>query len=307
MSHTILSYGEVLWDLLPDGPMLGGAPCNFAYRVNELGHRGLIGSRVGADERGEEALRLLAAAGVGTALIQRDPTRPTGTVRVSLDEGRNPDYLIVPEVAYDAIAAESALLEAAGRADCLCFGTLIQRSPVSRATLAAVLERFRGKMRILDVNLRKDCWTPETVRRSLAHADILKLNDGEARALADALRLGETEIVRIAKALLLETRLSTVVITLGPAGCFAASRKGWTEYAPGFAVDLADPVGSGDAFTAAFAVAMLDGRKVQDACRHGNALGACVAARHGPTAPVPAEELERMLREGTPGPKDPRF
>lgn len=298
MSHSILAYGEVLWDLLPDGPMLGGAPCNFAFRVNELGHRGLIASRVGADERGEEALRRLCAGGVDASLVQRDRQHPTGTVRVSLDAARSPDYLIVPGAAYDFIAAEPALLEEAARADCLCFGTLIQRSPASRATLGAVLDRFRGKLRILDINLRRDCWTPETVRWSLKRADVLKCSDGEAETLARTLGLDGTGIPGTAAALLAAAGLSVVVVTLGPAGCFAASRRGERMHSPGYSVDLADPIGSGDAFTAAFAVALLDGMELGEACRRGNALGACVAARTGPTAPVAPAELARMLREG---------
>jgi len=132
MQKTVLSFGEALWDLFPSGPALGGAPFNFACRVNSLGDRGIIISRIGRDDYGRKALEQIAAFGMDVSCLQREDRHPTGTVKVRLDDQGNPDFLIVPEVAYDFIGVTEELLELARAADCLCFGTLVQRAPTSR-------------------------------------------------------------------------------------------------------------------------------------------------------------------------------
>jgi len=126
--RTVLSFGETLWDLLPAGAVLGGAPCNLAYRVNALGERGLIVTRLGRDARGREAYERLRGLGMDLSLVQWDDRKPTGTVPVILDAKGIPDFTIVEDVAYDGIDATPELLAEAGKADCVCFGTLIQRT-----------------------------------------------------------------------------------------------------------------------------------------------------------------------------------
>ena len=178
----ILSYGETLWDMLPDGDVLGGAPFNFACRAGSLGDRAVMVSRLGRDDLGRKALDQIAALGMDAALIQLDEDLPTGTVRVSFDEKGVPDFYIVPDVAYDNIVMNAALGEAAASADCFCFGTLIQRAEASRRTLYELLEASPGSIKFLDMNLRKNCFSQETIAQSLQKADMLKLNDGEARS-----------------------------------------------------------------------------------------------------------------------------
>ena len=128
MQKTVLSFGETLWDLFPSGPALGGAPFNFAYRVNSLGDRGLVVTRLGRDDYGRKALAQMTALGMDATHVQQDDHRLTGTVQVSLDEKRNPEFLILPEVAYDFIEVTCEALELAAAADCFCFGTLVQRA-----------------------------------------------------------------------------------------------------------------------------------------------------------------------------------
>ncbi len=313
MGATIVSYGEVLWDLLPTGAVLGGAPFNFAYRAGSLGHRGRMISRVGEDDLGRRALRAVEGLGLETGTIQRDAGRPTGTVQVVFDERRNPSYTIVPDVAYDFIEPTADLLRAAAEADCFCFGTLVQRSPVSRATLGRLLDAFRGRFVLLDLNLRKDCWDRDTVLDSLGRADILKLNEEEMRVLAGLCGLTAAgpgagpglpapaeEPAALAGDLLHGpagvSGLRIVVVTLGERGALAVARGGETVYHPGFEVELKDPIGSGDAFSAGFLHQLLLDRPLEEACRFGNALGAAVAAQEGATRPVPPAELERLLR-----------
>ena len=302
MSYTVLAYGEVLWDLLPTGPVLGGAPFNFVYRVQSLGDRGLMVSRLGRDELGEEALGIIRGLGMDTGHLQWDAERPTGTVEVSFDERRNPEFNIIRGVAYDHIEPTEAALAAAARADCLCFGTLIQRARTSRDTLGRLLEAFEGRLGILDINLRPECYSEETIRLSIERADVLKLNDAEAASLARMYGLNGKPLPEFARGLLACSALQIVVVTLGERGALAASREGELLYHPGYAVELVDSLGSGDAFTAGFVHALMRGRPLSAACRFGNALGAMVARQEGATRPIDPAEVQPFVESARPGP-----
>lgn len=306
-SAAIVSFGEVLWDLLPTGPMLGGAPFNFAFRAYTLGHRAVIASRLGRDERGREAFARIAALGMETGWIQWDDTAPTGTVSVRFDEDGNHDFTIIPNVAYDHIAASEELLQLGARADCLCFGTLARRSPTSRAALDMLLEGFDGRLALLDLNLRKDCWTDAGVISSIASADVLKLNDQELMTVDRIFSLPGGTIAEKALALVKMTNLRCTVVTLGEGGACAVSRDGQTVYEPAYTVAPVDTIGSGDAFTAGFVHALLEGRPLSDACRLGNALGALVTGQRGATEPLPRDRLDALLSRGERRPADPRF
>jgi fructokinase len=264
-------------------------------------------SRLGDDDLGREALAAMGAIGMDTRCIQRDARRPTGTVPVSLDAGGNPVFTIVPDVAYDFIEPLPEAGAAVSAADCFCFGTLAQRSPVSARTLAGLLEGFPGKLRLLDLNLRRDCWTPESVRSSIERADVLKLNDSEAETVASLYGLEGLPLRGFPVALLGRTRLSHVVVTLGPHGAFAVSGSGEAVYEPAYAVDVVDTVGSGDAFTAAFAHGLLAGWPLACSVGFGNALGACVAGQRGATGPVASADVERLVRDDRRRELDPRF
>jgi fructokinase len=307
MAYRCVAFGEVLWDLLPSGRVLGGAPFNFAYRVANIGDRGVMISRLGVDELGREAIAAMEALGMATTCVQRDARYPTGTVPVSLDAAGTPVFTIVPDVAYDHIAPAAEAEAAVADADCLCFGTLVQRSPASARTLHGLLDSFRGKFSLLDLNLRRDCWTPESVRSSIERADVLKLNDDEAAAIAPLYGLESLPLGAFPVALLGKTRLSHVVVTLGPRGAFAVSRSGEAVYEPAYEVEVVDTVGSGDAFTAAFAHGLLAGWPLACSVGFGNALGACVARLRGATGPVAHAEVERLVKENRRRDPDPRF
>jgi fructokinase len=312
MPHTIVAYGELLWDLLPGGARLGGAPFNFVYRVNCLGDRGIMISRVGIDDLGRRALQAVAGLGMETGYIQTDGEHSTGTVKVSFDRKRNPDFTILPDAAYDFIEPEAGLRELAGRADCLCFGTLIQRREVSRNTFGELIAAFRGSFALLDINLRRDCWSRQSVLGSIERADILKLNEEEARLVAGLygrptggpVGREKADLPVLADRLLERTALQMVLITLGDRGSFAATREGRKAYHPAFLAKLKDPIGSGDAFTAGFLHALLGTGSLEEACRYGNALGAMVAAQEGATQPLDLAEIETFLARAAPGPID---
>lgn len=298
MRKTVISFGEVLWDLLPTGPVLGGAPGNFAFRVNSLGDEGIMISRVGQDEAGSKAVAQLAANGMNLAAVQRDESLPTGTVRVALDANREPDYFIVPGVAYDAIEVTPPLLALAARADAFCFGTLAQRSPQSRATLYELLDQVGDGLKFLDVNLRKDCYTLETVAESLRRAEVLKLNEAEAVFLAEVSGLSAASPGEFCQRMVDRWSLDHCVMTLGEKGSLAVSANNTrVVYVPGYQIALVDPCGSGDAFSAGFLHGLLRQWPLPECCELGNALGALVATQHGATELITWSDIEMFSSE----------
>ncbi|MBN2328105.1 MAG: carbohydrate kinase [Candidatus Omnitrophica bacterium] len=290
----ILSFGEILWDLLPTGPVLGGAPFNFAYRVHTFKHQSIMISRLGQDDYGRQARDKILELGMDNRFVQWDDKRPTGTVQIRLDENSQPDYDIVQNVAYDFIECAKEILEYASRSHCICYGALAQRNEKSRETLAKILENAPDALKLLDINLRKNCFTPETITHSLEKADFLKLNEDEASHLSGMFGL-PAALPDFCAAMIERWSLSHCIVTLGEQGVFARSFDGAEVYSPGFVVDLVDPCGSGDAFTAGFIDRYFRGKDLAECCRFGNALGALVAAQAGATAPISAQEVHEFL------------
>ena len=313
MSKLVVSFGELLWDLLPSGPELGGAPSNFAYRMHSLGREAIIVSRVGNDDLGRRALGVLRKKGLNTDYIQIDPTRPTGTVNVTVSPKGEPDFNIVPNVAYDFIEFTPELEGLATRAECVCFGTLIQRSEKSRGTLYRFLDMAPSAKKVLDLNLRKNCYTSDTIQESLRRADILKLNSNELVELAGLLQVEKldppqdpaNELGYFGQMVAHQFDLELCIVTCGADGSLAMkfdeASEGHDHFTtmaphPSFPVTVQDTCGSGDAFTAAFMHQYLDGKSIEVCSAYGNALGALVAARSGGMAPVSINEIERLIR-----------
>ncbi len=300
MQRPVVAFGEVLWDLFPSGPVLGGAPFNFIYRMAELGHEGVMISAIGKDELGRQAVNAIEASGVSSTQIQHVERFPTGTVDIKFDEKKQPHYVITQGVAYDHIALTSSLEALVARAGCLCFGTLAQRHPDSRRTLSTLLDSLEATesgLRFLDINLRKDCFSLETIRDSLRRADIVKLNDTEAVALAEMFSWPEREASAVLSHLIEAWDLLYGVVTLGEQGALCQSRDGRRVYEPGYEIDLIDPCGSGDAFAAGFLDQILRGHSMEQGCRLGNILGALVATQRGATRPVTSQMITQFRNE----------
>ena len=298
MKKTVLAFGEVLWDILPSCTVLGGAPFNFTYRVNSLGDTGLTVSRLGRDELGQKAFDKVVSLGLDTRFLQWDDSFPTGTVEVSFDEENNPDYVIIPQVAYDRIELTDALAEAAASADCLCFGTLAQRAEKSRKSIERLLENSQKSLKFLDINLRKKCYNLDTVTFSLEKADVLKLNEDEAHQLGEMLGVSHRNLPEFCTEMLQKWSLKDCLVTLGEKGAFAMSAEGDNVYVPGYKITLADSLGSGDAFSAGFVYKKLRSESLASACEFGNALGAIVATQTGGTFPVEQAEVSKYLSNG---------
>jgi len=296
MQKTIVSFGETLWDLFPSGPALGGAPFNLAYRLHSLGDRSVIVTRIGADEPGRQTVEQMAAWGMEASGVQRDDPHPTGTVKITVDDRGNPDFFIVPDAAYDFINVTPELLVLAAAADCFCFGTVAQRTQESRLTLYRLLDAAGKAVKLLDINLRKDCFFRETITESLTRADVLKLNLPEAHYLAELFEISLSSLPDFCAEMIEEWSLACCLVTLGEHGALAASAKGEQVYVPGYQVNVVDTCGSGDAFAAGFIHEYLGGKSLADCVRLGNALGTMIAMTRGATNPVSIEEVRHFLK-----------
>jgi fructokinase len=286
MNFNIIGIGEILWDLLPSGKQLGGAPANFAFHARGLGARSRVISRVGRDPLGAEILQCLQSLGLPAAEIQVDPAAPTGTVTVELLADGQPRFTIHEDVAWDRLALEPAALAAVAEADAVCFGTLAQRREPARGTIQALLAAARpGTLRILDINLRQHYYSREIIETSLRLANVVKFNDTELPALAAMLGLRGTAREQIEQ-LARERSQRLVCLTRGAQGSLLYSAGQWADD-PGEPVAVKDTVGAGDAFTAALAVGLLAGKPLDAVNRRAGRVARYVCSREGATPPLP--------------------
>jgi fructokinase len=290
---AILSFGEVLWDLFPDGPRFGGAPANFACHAALQGGRVTLLSAVGEDARGREAVAMLQRFGVDVALIQRRADAPTGAVGVRVDGAGKPSFVIHADSAWDRIAwtleAESRL----AAVDALYFGTLGQRGGSSRATLqrAVSVAKVRGIRRVLDVNLRRPFYTEALIRESVAQCSVLKLSDDELPDVAGACGIGPDRNPEITlRALLARHALELVAMTRGAEGALLVSPTETVDQ-PGIRTVVLDTVGAGDSFTAALVVGLLRGDSLKTIAHTACATAAAVCAHAGAVPDLPKPHL----------------
>lgn len=288
----ILCVGEVLWDSLPAGLFLGGAPLNVACHLHALGMPVAMVSRVGADRLGEEAIHRMAHRGLSTDLIQVDRELKTGFVKIELDEGGVPEYEIVRPVAWDAIELSDTLVQRAAGARMIVFGCLAQRNEVTRSTIGRLCEA--DALKVFDVNLRPPYDDREIVRESLHHADVVKLNEDELAQLGPwfGLPAGLQESVGA----LAETfDCGMICITRGGSGSALWRDGRWTEH-PGFRVEVRDTVGAGDAFLAGLLAGVLQGKDDLALLQHANLMGAYVATRDGAVPPYEEDAMVFIAR-----------
>jgi fructokinase len=284
--HTIVGLGEILWDLLPSGRQLGGAPANFAYFANLLGNRGVVASRLGDDPLGREAAGKIRNLGSCSDYLQCDSVHPTGTVQVRVDAAGQAQFEIAQPVAWDFLAWTPAWTQLAEQADAVCFGSLAQRSPASRETILQFLRSTRPQaLRVFDVNLRPPFYSAEVLAASLPLADVIKLNHDELPILARLLAIPFTNERAAAQALLHAHNAKLLCVTRGSRGSLLLSAHGADEH-PGFRVSVADTVGAGDAFTATLVHYFLAGAPLEEMNEAANRVGAWVASQVGAT-PVP--------------------
>lgn len=295
MPKKIAAFGELLWDLLPNGKVLGGAPANFIYRINSFGDNGTLLSKVGNDKVGKEAREALLNLGVSDENIQTDYEFPTGSVKVKIDNFGNADYNIITDVAYDHIEINAEMMDAFSQADCVCFGTLVQRYGISKNTLRELIHGSSEVVKFLDINLRKKCYTANSIEDSLRMADILKTNDNELLITKELLGLKKENLKELAQETIEKYNLDIILCTLGENGAFCLTKENLYYYDPRYQITLGDTVGSGDAFSAGFVHYYMNGHPIEEALRFGNAAGAMVATTTGATAPISKEEILNFM------------
>jgi len=291
----MIGLGEVLWDILPSGKVLGGAPANFAYMTNVLGDQGIVASRVGNDELGREACEVIQRLGLNTSYLQQDNEHPTGTAAVSIDAAGQPNFMIQEPVAWDFLQWTTDWEELSARADVICFGSLAQRSLSSADTIDRFLRNASAKtLRICDVNLRQSFYNEDVLRKSFQYADIVKLNDQELIQVSFLFHLGGGTAEVIARRLLQNCDLKLVCITRADRGSLLVSREQTVEHR-GFQVKVADAVGAGDAFTACLAHHYVRGSPLQQISEAANRFASWVATQRGATPPIASSQLQEIL------------
>ena len=279
----IISLGEVLWDLFPEGPRFGGAPANFACHAALMGGDVTMVSSVGDDARGREAIKILAACGIDTALMQSANNALTGTVGIELDSKGKPTFKIHENSAWDELQWTSELAARIAGANAVYFGTLGQRGATSRATIrqALTLARSLGLLRVLDVNLRRPFYNASLIRESIALAGVLKLSDDELGEVAAACDIGMAAKTEDTLVTLRERcGLDLIVMTRGSKGAVLVSAEGVVDQ-PGIPTIVVDTVGAGDSFTAAFVMGLLRGESPQDNLRKSCETAAAVCSHSG--------------------------
>lgn len=289
-SHIVVGLGELLWDLFPGHRSLGGAPANVAYHATALGDRGVVLARVGRDALGDEAVQRLQQRGVDTSAVQRDETHPTGTVCIQLDPDGDVRFTIDTHAAWAHPAWTDDWARCIGAADAVCFGTLLCAWEPGRA----VVERAAGAapahaLRLLDLNLRPPFDTGVAIDAALACANAIKLSEDEALRLAA--RFGTSGVDSVAEHLLVTRSMRAVAVTFGARGSALYTARGCERH-PGEPLAPAqqvDPVGAGDAFTAALAHHLVRDHAPARASAAANRYGAFVAARAGAMPDVPAD------------------
>jgi fructokinase len=297
----IVGLGEALWDVLPAGKQLGGAPLNVACHAERLlqarDGRGVVASRVGCDSLGDEIIAELAGRGMLPDLVERDEAHPTGTVHVQLEQGQ-PTYTIVENVAWDYLELTHEWADLAAGATAICFGTLAQRSPVSRKAIWQFLESAPQAIRLLDVNLRPPYFDRTVLVESCRRATLVKLNEEELPILAKLLQLPVGAPVFQLAQLRARYELSAVIYTRGRRGTMLVMEdKVIAPEAVSFtAAANADSVGAGDACSAGILVGFALGFPSVRIVELANHLGAYVASQPGATPALPLE-ITRLVKE----------
>ena len=291
--RLILGIGELLWDVLPEGPRLGGAPANFTVMAGRLGNHAAILSRIGRDDLGRKAVAELDPLPTDTSHLQVDPVHETGRVTVTLNDGQ-PEYIIHKPAAWDFMELSDEWVQMAQRADAICFGSLAQRSPESRQTIQTLAAQTSSAcVRVFDVNLRAPFYSGEVVQESLELATVMKMNDAEVPQLMTLLGLPAEEALVTATLRLGAERLlaefptlEMVAVTRGGHGSLLVTRDAWHEH-PGVSIKVADTIGAGDAFTAAMTHYLLRGADLETLSEAGNRWGAWVASQSGAMPALP--------------------
>lgn len=280
-NNLVVGLGEVLWDCLPQGRKLGGAPANFAYHVSQFGFESCVISAIGDDDLGHEILDNFNEKGLHYNIPH--VAFPTGTVQVSLNDKGIPEYDICTNVAWDNIPFTDAVKQIAQNTHAVCFGSLAQRNEVSRSTIYAFLDAMPhtpDSLRVFDINLRQQFYSAEIIKASLERCNVLKINDEELLILRDMFGY-QMDTDATCQEILKTYNLRMLILTCGTEGSYVYNADGSWSFLPTPIVEVADTVGAGDSFTAAFVASILQGKTMQEAHKVAVEASAFVCTQHG--------------------------
>lgn len=289
MNKLVVGMGEALWDVLPEGKKIGGAPANFAYHVSQFGLTSCVVSAVGPDALGKEIQENLTSKGLNH-LIAEVPY-PTGTVQVEIDQAGVPQYEIKENVAWDNIPYTSQLESLAKRTQAVCFGSLAQRNVVSRETINRFLDAMpqtEDSLVVFDVNLRQGFYNKEILCNSMKRCNILKINDEELVAVSRMFGYPGIDLQDKCWILMGKYNLKMLILTCGINGSYVFT-PGNVSFQPTPKVDVADTVGAGDSFTAAFIASVLKGKSVAEAHSIAVRTSAFVCTKDGAMPVLPSD------------------
>ena len=299
----IVSIGEVLWDVIGNREYLGGAPFNFAAHASRLGHTVFFVSAVGRDERGGRVLARMSEMGLSTRYVRALKTYPTGVVTVELDAAGQPQFTIHHPAAYDApeLVDRDVAELLSPKPDWIYFGTLFQMSPQARDLTYKLIASPGGAQLFYDVNLRKDSYQTPLVRELMARAQVVKLNEDEARVIDPMLGRASRSLEDFCRGYAREFGWESVCVTRGEKGCVLLVGEEYVE-ASAYAVRAQDTVGAGDAFAAAFVHGLGMRWSPAEIADFANRLAALVASRPGAIPPWTLEEVRALSKQSAPSP-----
>lgn len=289
MNKLVVGMGEALWDVLPEGKKIGGAPANFAYHVSQFGLTSCVVSAVGPDALGKEIQENLTSKGLNH-LIAEVPY-PTGTVQVEIDQAGVPQYEIKENVAWDNIPYTAQLEALAQRTQAVCFGSLAQRNVVSRETINRFLDAMpqrEDSLVVFDVNLRQGFYNKEILCNSMKRCNILKINDEELVAVSRMFGYPGIDLQDKCWILMGKYNLKMLILTCGINGSYVFT-PGNVSFQPTPKVEVADTVGAGDSFTAAFIASVLKGKSVAEAHSIAVRTSAFVCTKDGAMPVLPSD------------------
>lgn len=295
INNYVVGIGEALWDILPEGKKLGGAPANFAYHVSQFGLQSQVVSAIGNDKLGNEILENFRNKGLNTLIEKVEYS--TGIVQVQLDNVGVPCYDIKENVAWDNIPFTDKLKRLAKRTSAVCYGSLAQRNIISRETINAFLNAMpdtKGRYKIFDINLRQGFYTKEILCNSMTRCNILKINDEELVTVSRMFGYPGIDLQDKCWILLAKYNLEMLILTCGVNGSYVFT-PGHVSFVETPVVEVADTVGAGDSFTAAFIAAILKGKSVPEAHQLAVNVSAYVCTQHGAMPELPGNLTNRIL------------
>lgn len=287
MKKYVIGIGEALWDCLPEGRKIGGAPANFAYHAGQFGLNSMAVSAIGDDQLGKEIKEKFDARQLQYSL-QTVPF-PTGTVQVTLDDKGVPQYDICENVAWDNIPFTAELEAIAGNTQAVCFGSLAQRSAVSRQTINAFLKAMPqtdDSLRVFDINLRQSFYSKQVIEDSLHLCNVLKINDEELVIVQHLFGYYDLSAEATCRRMLNDFDLRMLILTCGTDGSYVFSHTE-TSFLPTPKVEVADTVGAGDSFTGSFVAQILRGKSLREAHQTAVNVSAFVCTQHGAMPQLP--------------------